>query len=44
MRGVICRLVAYTSEIGSGEPHLNGEVLAFGPDSTLVIPPHHAAV
>ena len=44
MRGVICRMAAYTSEIGSGELQLNGEVLAFGPESTLVIPPHHAAV
>jgi mannose-6-phosphate isomerase-like protein (cupin superfamily) len=25
---------------GSGELHLDGEVVAFGPDTTLVLPPH----
>ncbi len=25
---------------GSGELHLDGKVIAFGPDTTLVLPPH----
>jgi mannose-6-phosphate isomerase-like protein (cupin superfamily) len=27
---------------GSGELHLDGEVIAFGPDTTLVLPPRRA--
>jgi mannose-6-phosphate isomerase-like protein (cupin superfamily) len=34
-----CEEVVLVTE-GSGELHLDGKVLAFGPDTTLVLPPH----